>query len=116
MSTRINADLRTGTSGFYEGPVVANSDGKRQGAIDFCALRNGRITRDRFPFEQVRWGFTVWRLGILTLALVSLVATPALAQTTSVGRLDFLKSKDASFALFANTSTSNTGQPYPNDL
>ena len=81
-----------------------------------CRLVMRCVTGTRFPFEQVRWGFSAWLLGTLTLALVALVATPALAQTTSIGRLDFLKSKDASFALFANTSSSNTGQPYPNDL
>jgi uncharacterized protein (TIGR03437 family) len=48
--------------------------------------------------------------------MASLTFCSLMAQTTPVGRLDFLKSKDPSFALFANTSNSNTGLPYPNDL
>src|SRR4051812_20569142 len=44
-------------------------------------------------------------------------AIGAFSQTTQSGRLDFLKSKDSSFALFANTSaTLQTGKQYPNEL
>src|SRR5690349_6405761 len=49
-------------------------------------------------------------------AMFSLALGPLMDKTSLVGRLDFLKSKDPSFALFANTSNSNTGLPYPNDL
>lgn len=54
----------------------------------------------------------------LTAPLLAVIlvasATPAAGQA---GRLDFLKSKDSSFALFANTSaTFEPGKVYPNEL
>src|SRR5262245_35828854 len=48
------------------------------------------------------------------LLLLLLTAQEAGAQT---GRLDFLKTQDSSFALFANTSaTFQSGKQYPNEL
>ena len=47
-----------------------------------------------------------------------IVCSAASAQTIQTGPLDFLKSKDSSFALFANTSStwSTSGAQYPNEL
>lgn len=53
---------------------------------------------------------------LLETALV-FAAFAAPAQTTQTGRLDFLKSKDPSFALFVNTSaTTEPGKQYPDEL
>jgi uncharacterized protein (TIGR03437 family) len=53
---------------------------------------------------------------LLGTALV-FVALAAPAQTAQTGRLDFLKSKDPSFALFVNTSATNeAGKQYPDEL
>ncbi len=57
--------------------------------------------------------------NIHPLAIFVLLAQPitVVCQTTQTGRLDFLKSKDSSFALFANTSaTLQAGKQYPNEL
>ena len=53
-------------------------------------------------------------MKLLSPAILLALGTIASAQT---GRLDFLKSKDSSFALFANTSaTLQPGKQYPNEL
>lgn len=61
---------------------------------------------------------TTPRIGtILVLVGRFLIGTAAFAQTTPFGRLDFLKARDTSFALFANTSASSQpGKNYPNEL
>jgi len=56
------------------------------------------------------------RMMMAILVLLLGFGCEALAQTTT-GRLDFLKSKDSSFALFANTSgTVEPGKQYPNEV
>jgi len=56
------------------------------------------------------------RMMMAILVLLLGFGSGALAQTTT-GRLDFLKSKDSSFALFANTSgTVEPGKQYPNEV
>src|SRR5438105_3295459 len=53
------------------------------------------------------------------LAILVLLVQPiaGFCQPTQIGPLDFLKSKDSSFALFANTSaTLQAGKQYPNEL
>ena len=53
----------------------------------------------------------------LGTALIFAATCNMAAQSTPPGRLDFLKSKDASIALFANTSFgSQPGKPYPDEL
>jgi hypothetical protein len=55
--------------------------------------------------------------AIATLILPLDYVTGSIAETTHTGRLDFLKSKDSSFALFANTSaTFEPGKVYPNEV
>lgn len=68
--------------------------------------------------KKCKPGNTTWRrIGTHVWAMLSVaLGSSSMAQTTPAGRLDFLKSKDPSFALFANTSSSNTGLPYPKDL
>ena len=53
---------------------------------------------------------------VTTIVLVLVLSVPAMAQTTQPGRLDFLKSKDPSFALFANTSATAERKQYPDEL
>jgi hypothetical protein len=55
---------------------------------------------------------------VVSLAFLFAIGTPAVAQTAPTGRLDFLKSKDPSFALFVNTLStwSTSGKQYPNEL
>ena len=54
---------------------------------------------------------------VLLPAAFAFAALAASAQTSQIGRLDFLKSKDPSFALFVNTSaTPETGKHYPDEL
>src|SRR5689334_16642766 len=60
-------------------------------------------------------------LGTALIVALLVVLPPAggivHAQSAQAGRLDFLKSKDPSFALFANTSfTSQPGKQYPDEL
>ena len=58
-----------------------------------------------------------FRLSIALLIFPLTFASTALPQTTQAGRLDFLKSKDASFALFANTSAgAQPGKQYADEL
>ena len=59
----------------------------------------------------------IWRWVMVTLLVLLLsIGSAAIAQTTT-GRLDFLKSKDSAFALFANTSgTLQPGNQYPNEV
>ena len=56
-------------------------------------------------------------MRLIRLLLFGTVALASvLPHSASAGRLDFLKSKDATFALFANTSSNYTGVAYPDDL
>jgi uncharacterized protein (TIGR03437 family) len=53
----------------------------------------------------------------LPIAFLLVAGLAAYAQPSQTGRLDFLKSKDPSFALFVNTSaTTESGKAYPNEL
>ncbi|MBZ5620877.1 MAG: hypothetical protein LAQ69_19430 [Acidobacteriia bacterium] len=62
-------------------------------------------------------GISRWFSIAVLLALLLTLSTRALPQTTPAGRLDFLKSKDPSFALFANTSAGGQpGKQYPDEL
>jgi hypothetical protein len=59
-----------------------------------------------------------WRRWLVVALLVLLlVFSPAAIAQSLPGRLDFLKSKDSTFALFANTSaTLQPGKQYPNEV
>ena len=61
--------------------------------------------------------YTKDRLTRQLTALVPAVVLLASGAPAQTGRLDFLKAKDSSFALFANTSaTFQTGSLYPNEV
>src|SRR4051794_22815680 len=91
------------------------------------ARRSATRVRRKLPLRTITWEVIMTRLlpphrRIVALTIYLLAtATGGIAQITGSGPLDFLKSKDSTFALFVNTSNILEGSlsdrvSYPNEL